>query len=56
MRFLLVRVAKKNGGDRYESSDQPKEEEPIVIYVPQYLSREGKYVYDAIDITFEPVR
>ena len=44
----LKRIAKKNGGDRYES---PNKE--FVIYIPQYISRPEGTPLDRIKITFE---
>ena len=53
-RMLLARSASGKGGDRYESSNHPKEEKPWVVYVPQSISRRGQKVAVAIDITVEP--
>jgi len=42
----LIREAKKNGGDRYESSDG------FVIYIPQNISREDGKVKKTITVSF----
>ena len=36
--FTLKRVARSRGGDRYEAFIEG-EDRPMVIYVPQYISR-----------------
>ena len=38
--FKLARTAKKAGGDRYEATI-PSEAKPMVVYVPQSISRQG---------------
>lgn len=40
MQFRLVRIAKSNGGDRYECGVKG-DPEYMVIYIPQYISRQG---------------
>lgn len=46
--FELKRVAKKAGGDRYETPDGS-----FVIYVPQHISRPDGGVLEKLKITFE---
>ena len=36
--FKLERPARKSGGDRYEAN-VPGEEKPMVLYIPQVISR-----------------
>ena len=62
--FKLARPAKKAGGDRYESvlltAERPNfavgESKPLVIYVPQSISRTlgGGVVASEIEVTFDP--
>jgi hypothetical protein len=50
--FNLTRKAKKSGGDRYE--DHTVNEDPIVFYLPQYISRdESGKVRESLTITIE---
>ncbi len=44
----LVKPARKDGGDRYESKDGR-----LVIYVPQYISRSDGPLPNKITVTFE---
>ena len=46
----LVRPARKDGGDRYETSDSL-----LVIYIPQHISRPETMPLSQIKITFESV-
>ena len=52
--FDLKKPASKGGGDRYEAPN-PIGNKNIVIYVPQYISRdnERKVPFQALKITFE---
>lgn len=53
VRLVLTRMAKGSGGDRYEGYFEGKEK-PLVIYVPQEISRAGDGVSkSAITVTFE---
>lgn len=53
MEFILVRPAKKNGGDRYEHGKDGNEDF-MVIYIPQFISRkEGGQPKQSIKVTFE---
>ena len=51
--FKLTRPARKLGGDRYEA-DVDGEAKPMVIYVPQSISRSAnrKVVAETIDVAF----
>ena len=44
----IVRPARKEGGDRYESSDGL-----LTIYIPQRISRPNNVLLNRIKITFE---
>jgi hypothetical protein len=53
--FALTRPAKHLGGDRYETM-LPGEDRPMVIYVPQNISRPaGAAPVKGIEVTFMPI-
>ena len=52
LKFKLTRPAKKNGGDRYEHGTEGSNDF-MVIYVPQFISRENGEVRKELTITFD---
>ena len=50
--FKLTRPAKKAGGDRYETLIEG-ENKPMVIYVPQHISRKEDAPSQTLIITIE---
>lgn len=50
--FQLTSVARKAGGDRYEA-DVEGEDRPMVIYVPQVISRKSGRAVMEIDVTLK---
>lgn len=48
--FKLVRAAKSNGGDRYETTI-PSEPKPVAWYFPQALSRDKGQPREFIEVT-----
>lgn len=50
--FELTRAAKKGGGDRYEHGKEG-EEDYMVIYIPQFISRSSGAPKNSIEVTFE---
>ena len=49
MNFVLTKQARKTGGDRYECTLSGAER-PMVVYVPQSISREGIIVHKRLNI------
>lgn len=53
LEFILTQRARSYGGDRYEAK-VPGEPKNIVVYVPQFISREGQAEpREKITVTFE---
>ena len=52
LRFQLTRAAPYKGGDRYECFFN-KEDQPIIIYIPQQLSRKNDTIAEFVDVTIE---
>ena len=52
LEFKLTRPAKSNGGDRYEHGKKG-DDQYMVIYLPQSISREGGKIRDEVNITIE---
>jgi hypothetical protein len=50
--FKLTRQAKKGGGDRYEHGSE-KDSDFMVIYIPQFISRNEGVPRGAIEVSFE---
>lgn len=50
--FKLTRVAKKNGGDRYEHGSKD-DSDFMVIYIPQFISRTTGAPKTAIEVMFK---
>jgi len=52
MLFLLTRPAKKGGGDRYEHGKEDNQDH-MVIYIPQFISRKEGIPKQSFKVTFE---
>ena len=52
MNFKLTRSAKSQGGDRYEHGKKG-DNDYMVIYIPQAISRKGGKIKDEVKITIE---
>lgn len=52
IKFHLTRPARKAGGDRYEA-ELEGEQKPMVIYLPQKISRQEGEVAKEVDVTFD---
>jgi len=50
--FKLTRPAKKAGGDRYEAAVEG-EVNPMVIYIPQTISRTSGQAKLSVEVTIE---
>lgn len=53
IKFTLINPARSTGGDRYEAKVEGMEK-PLVVYVPQFISRLGGVPAKTCDIDFEP--
>ncbi len=53
LNFSLVKRAKASGGDRYEAKVNSEDDKPMVIYIPQSISREGSITKQQLGVTIE---
>lgn len=51
--FKLTRIAKGRGGDRYEATIDG-EPRPVVIYLPQYITRSNNKPAKEMEVTITP--
>lgn len=54
IKFTLVKSARGSGGDRYEGILE-SEDRPMVIYIPQSISRKGGTPVKILEIEIRPI-